>query len=62
MSIFARIDDGAVAELFIADSIVGLFHPALVWVDITDYDPQPQERWLAVETDGIWAFSPPPPY
>jgi hypothetical protein len=36
MKTYARIQDGAVAELLIADpDITGRFNPALVWVDVS---------------------------
>lgn len=58
MKTYARIYAGQVAELFSTDQdIATLFHPALVWVDITGMSPQPQERWLYA--GGV--FSPPPP-
>jgi hypothetical protein len=34
---FARIEDGVVAEIFATDAdIRNLFHPALIWVDVSD--------------------------
>jgi len=36
MKTYARIQDGAVAELLTTDiEIIGRFHPALIWVDVT---------------------------
>jgi len=29
--------------------------------DITDVDPQPLVGYRAVEVDGVWQFTPPPP-
>jgi len=28
-------------------------------VDVTAYDPQPSDNWLAVNTDGVWTFTAP---
>lgn len=36
MRTYARIDNGIVAELFqTPGSITGMFHPSLIWVDVT---------------------------
>jgi hypothetical protein len=36
MKVYARIQDGLVAELLTTDGeITSLFHPALVWVDVS---------------------------
>lgn len=54
--IYARIYENKVAELFETDDdITQMFHPDLIWVDITNLDPQPGERWNYV--DGV--FTPP---
>jgi hypothetical protein len=54
---FARIQDGAVAELFATDADISqLFAPALVWVDVTEI-PGVVQGWLY---DGS-AFTAPPP-
>ncbi len=54
---YARIQDGAVAELFATDGdITQLFNPALVWLDVTGI-PGVAQGWLY---DGS-AFTPPKP-
>jgi hypothetical protein len=61
MKTYARIANGAVFELIETDgNIEEMFTPDLVWVDVTDVSPQPQQRWTAVESDGVWAFGEPP--
>ncbi|ELS7817221.1 TPA: tail fiber assembly protein [Enterobacter bugandensis] len=53
---YARIDDGIVVELFETDGDISqMFHPDLVWVDITSIKPQPDNNWTY---DGK-KFSPP---
>jgi hypothetical protein len=54
--IFARIQDGIVAELLQSDdALTGRFHPALVWVEVTGLPVQ--AGWL----EGSGGFTPPPP-
>jgi hypothetical protein len=54
---FARIQDGAVAELFATDADISLlFAPALVWVDVTDIKGVTQ-GW---RYDGSVFTAPPP--
>ena len=44
---YARIEDGVVAELLETDrDITEMFHPALVWVDVTDISPPPKIGWM----------------
>lgn len=46
MKTYARIDAGSVVELFQTDSdITQMFHPDLIWIDVTDLDPQPGQQW-----------------
>lgn len=46
MNTYARIQAGAVFELFECDGpITGLFDPKLVWIDVTAVAPQPQQGW-----------------
>ncbi|KWN11136.1 hypothetical protein WM21_01670 [Burkholderia ubonensis] len=41
MRTYARIQDGVVFEFFITDgNIREMFHPSLVWVDVTEMEPQ----------------------
>jgi hypothetical protein len=57
MKTFARIQNGAVAELFATDADIGqLFAPALLWVDVTDL-PGVVQGWLY---DGSVFTAPPP--
>jgi hypothetical protein len=47
MATYARIQDGAIAELFSTDGdITTMFHPSLVWVDVTAIQPIPQLGWV----------------
>ena len=64
MSLFARIQSGAVAELFTPPdgfSISDCFHDGLVWVEVTNVTPRPEPGWSATETSGGWTFSAPAP-
>jgi len=62
MKTYARIDKGIVMEIFSTDAdIATLFHPELVWVDVTSVAPQPNDNWGATESDGQWVFVAPPP-
>ena len=45
MNTYARIENGTVMELFETVSIDGLFNAALVWIDVTNASPQPQQNW-----------------
>lgn len=58
MALYARIDNGKVAEFFeTGDDITTLFNPALIWSDVTGLVPPPQEGWIATDNNGIWSFS-----
>ena len=47
MAKYARIDNGSVAEIFETEQdITKLFHPDLIWVDITNVDPSPEYGWI----------------
>lgn len=60
MALYARIDNGLVAELFsTTGNISALFHPDLVWVDVTKASPQPLAGWTAVKPSGTWVFAAP---
>ncbi|MGA9865698.1 MAG: hypothetical protein WBQ75_04580 [Acetobacteraceae bacterium] len=46
MKIYARLQDGRVAETFVGAGAIGeLFHPSLVWIDITA-SPQVRVSWM----------------
>jgi hypothetical protein len=63
MSIYARIQDGLVAELFTppgSTTITDCFHAGLVWNDVTNVTPAPQPGWTATETNGTWSYAAPP--
>lgn len=58
----AHIINGQVFELLTVPTgtVIGtLFHPALVWVDVTAVSPAPQVGWTATETNGVWSFAAP---
>jgi hypothetical protein len=60
MKTYARIDSGKVAELFSTDGdITKMFHPSMVWVDVTSATPAPQVGWSATQTAGAWTFAVP---
>lgn len=60
MRIYARIDNAMVVEIFQTSSNISqLFHPSLVWVDITDVTPQPGEGWSAIQSGETWTFTAP---
>ena len=55
---YARIDNGMIVELFTTDlDIAELFHPDLIWVDITSFEPKPREGWSASVSEGGWSFA-----
>lgn len=57
MKEYARIDHGHVVELIATDrDITQMFHPDLVWIDISSAQLQPQCGWSYA--DGV--FAPPP--
>ncbi|WP_454763390.1 hypothetical protein [Cupriavidus campinensis] len=62
MGIFARVFEGKVVELF-AEPDDGFemkdrFHPSLVWVDVSQLEPLPEQGWTAVQgDDGGWTLS-----
>ncbi|WP_052742276.1 tail fiber assembly protein [Pseudomonas frederiksbergensis] len=63
MKTYAHIYNGLVVELFSTDlDITTLFHPSLVWVDVTD-QPDVIPGWTAEQVDGVWVIAPyvPPP-
>ncbi|WP_082928700.1 hypothetical protein [Cupriavidus gilardii] len=57
MKTYARVYEGIVMELFSTDGDIGeMFHPDLVWIDVTGTQPQPKEGWTYSEERG---FEPP---
>jgi hypothetical protein len=57
---YARIQDGMVYEIYKTDGdIATMFHPSLIWVDITDIAPQPDYGWLATKSGDTWTFTSP---
>jgi hypothetical protein len=69
MKTYARIQDGAVAEIILPATdeegnevpIAERFHADLVatMIDVTNVAPMPTDHWLAAEVDGVWKFSAP---
>lgn len=62
MNTYANIADGVLQYLLPTDGdITEMFHPDMIWVDVTSASPSPAEGWTASEADGIWSFSAPVP-
>lgn len=60
MKIFARVQDSTVAELLRTDAAIAtLFHPGLVWVDVSR-QPMVREGW-AYDGTRFTAPAPTPP-
>jgi hypothetical protein len=64
MSTYARIANGAIAELFTTPTGVELAEcfvaaVAAQFVDVTSVTPEPQPGWSATETSGAWSFAAP---
>ena len=58
MATYARIYSGAVAELFETNGdMATMFHPDIVWADVSNESPIPDVGWTAEKTDGIWKFT-----
>ncbi|CAG4889268.1 hypothetical protein [Paraburkholderia gardini] len=67
MTLYARIQDGIVAEIIepmmnsegneipIADRFVPFFVASLI--DVTNIVPLPQPNWTASEENGAWTFA-----
>src|SRR4051812_45516279 len=59
---YAHIANAKVVEIFTPPpgmSMSQLFHPNLIWVDITGRNPQPQPGWNAIQQSGAWVLTPP---
>jgi hypothetical protein len=62
MKTYANIAAGVVQYLLPTDGdITEMFHPDMLWVDVTSVSPLPAEGWAAVEADGVWSFTAPIP-
>lgn len=62
MKTYANISDGMVQYLLPTDGDISeMFHPDMIWVDITGASPAPVAGWAAVEADGAWSFAAPIP-
>lgn len=61
MKTYARVAEDRVAEVFTTDGDISqMFHPDLLWVDVSTYSPMPESGWRAVRQDeGDWHFSRP---
>ncbi|WP_180699627.1 hypothetical protein [Pseudomonas crudilactis] len=60
MKTYARIVNDAVVELFSTDgNMAEMFHPDLLWVDITEIIPTPQINWTANFGTLGWVFASP---
>lgn len=61
MKTYARIQGGMVAEILSTDGDISqMFHPDLLWVDVTAMSPRPEQNWSAIETSAQWVFAAPP--
>ncbi|WP_185752780.1 tail fiber assembly protein [Pseudomonas fluorescens] len=62
MKTYANIADGVVQYLLPTDGdIAEMFHPDMIWVDVTEVVSAPVAGWTAVEADGAWSFAAPVP-
>lgn len=62
MKTYARIVNNTVIELFSTEgNMVDMFHPDLLWTDITDITPAPQVDWTANFGTLGWVYSSPQP-
>lgn len=62
MKTYANIADGVVQYLLPTDGdITEMFHPDMIWVDVTDVIPPISSGWTAVEFGGAWSFAAPVP-
>jgi hypothetical protein len=58
---YAHIVGGRITEIYSPPpgmNMPDLFHPNLVWVDITGRNPQPQPGWTATLQNGVWVMTP----
>ncbi|MHC8334570.1 tail fiber assembly protein [Pseudomonas sp. LB3P25] len=62
MKTYANIADGVVQYLLPTDGdITEMFHPDMIWIDVTDAIPPIAAGWITVEIDGVWSFAAPVP-
>lgn len=60
MKTYARIVNSTVVELFSTEgNMAEMFHPDLLWIDITDITPTPQIDWAANFGTLGWVFTSP---
>lgn len=64
MGTFARIYEGKVVEIFEEPddgfTMEERFHPDLIWTEITDLKPGPQQGWTATQNEqGGWILAAP---
>lgn len=60
MKTYARIVNNTVVELFSTDgNMAEMFHPDLLWADITETTPVPQIDWTANFGALGWVFTSP---
>ncbi|VVN07607.1 hypothetical protein [Pseudomonas fluorescens] len=60
MKTYARITHNTVVELFSTNgNMAEMFHPDLLWVDITEITPTPQIDWTANFGTLGWMFTSP---
>lgn len=60
MRTYARIQEGVIFELLQTEGdIRSMFSSELLWVDVTDYKPMPQERWKCELVDGSYQVTRP---
>ncbi|WP_415763486.1 hypothetical protein [Pseudomonas sp. CP4] len=58
MKTYARIVNATVVELFATDgNMAEMFHPDLLWVDISEVMPAPQIDWTAHFGTLGWVFA-----
>jgi hypothetical protein len=62
MKTYANIADGVVQYLLpTGGDIAEMFHPDMIWIDVTDIVQGPVVGWTAVEANGAWSFAAPLP-
>ncbi|WP_434626183.1 tail fiber assembly protein [Pseudomonas sp. Z1-29] len=60
MKTYAYINNGTIFEVTETDGdIKEMFHPSMLWVDISDVTPRPYPGWEATDTSGTWTFAEP---